>query len=411
MRCRHRAGPAKPAPPSEAWEVIVRLDWLMRVQKTHKEPVKNRRRVLRSAAGLVPVQSLLFVPTKADDLMVWVGETPLSPWDGSQLASALSRSADWKGAGYVICNDPATMSWAARFPRVANLLAIPILDGDPVGWLLALNKEMRGTDGQEESPNPPVAPFRRADAVLLTPFASLLGYHARASRKYSHLRGLLIGLIRSLAGAIDAKGAYTHGHSERVARIAVELGRELGLQDDELSDIYLAGLLHDIGKVGIREDILGKRRPLDDEEVEHTKQHVEIGYRILSGLNAISHLLPGVLYHHERYDGKGYPEGLKGDAIPLVARILAVADSYDVLSTSRPDRAAMPYEQVEQALIAGSNTQWEKAVVDAFIRCKERVHAIRRRGVGDPLCGALEPALRTGTRGTEASSMVTVLPR
>jgi HD-GYP domain-containing protein (c-di-GMP phosphodiesterase class II) len=119
--------------------------------------------------------------------------------------------------------------------------------------------------------------------------------------------------------------------------------------------------------------------------------------------------LPGVLYHHEQYDGKGYPEGLKGNAIPFIARILAVADSYDAMSTSRPYRAALPCERVEQILVEGSNTQWEKAVVDAFVRCKDRVHAIRQRGVGESLCGALDDALRRGTNRKALSSMFSIL--
>jgi HD-GYP domain-containing protein (c-di-GMP phosphodiesterase class II) len=417
----HRAEPARPAATPDGWEVIVRLEQLMRVQKTHKDPVKNRRRVLRSAADLVATQSLVYVPTKADERVVIQGDELLSPWDCGQLASCLFKSLDWEEAGYLILNDLATGSWAARFPNVVNLLAFPVLDGAPVGWLIALNKKpgqtttTTTTAASAEGPaparaaNPPFAPFRRTDAAMLAPFASLLGYHARAFQSYSHLRELLVGLTRSLTAAIDAKDSYTFGHSERVARIAVELGRELGLPEEELSDIYLAGLLHDIGKIGIRDEVLGKHAPLNEQEFEHIKEHVTIGYRILSGLTSIAHLLPGVLYHHERYDGTGYPEGLKGNAIPFIARILAVADSYDAMSTSRPYRVAMPFERVEQILIEGANAQWEKAVIDAFVRCKARIHAIHQRGVGESLCGALDDALSKGTGRQALSSMVSIL--
>ena len=129
--------------------------------------------------------------------------------------------------------------------------------------------------------------------------------------RYRYIKDVLVGLTRSLTAAIDAKDEYTYGHSERVARAAVELGRELGLREAEQSDIYLAGLLHDIGKIGIRDDVLTKRGPLTDEEFKHIQQHPVIGHRILADLQAIAHLLPGVLYHHERYDGRGYPEGLE----------------------------------------------------------------------------------------------------
>ncbi|HMF12709.1 MAG TPA: HD-GYP domain-containing protein, partial [Gemmataceae bacterium] len=205
---------------------------------------------------------------------------------------------------------------------------------------------------------------------------------------------LLVGLTRSLTAALDAKDSYTYGHSERVARIAVELGRELGLLGDELSDIYLAGLLHDVGKIGIRDSVLGKVEPLTAEEFEHIKQHVTIGYAILSDLRPIRNLLPGVLYHHEHWDGKGYPDGLAGEAIPLLARILAVADAYDAMSTNRPYRDALPCRKVEEILTKGASTQWDKRVVEAFQRCRHRIHTIRQRGVGDSLQMAIDGALR-----------------
>ena len=421
-RCRHRAEPAKPAPASDAWEVIVRLEQLMRVQKTHKEPVKNRRRVLRSAAELVAAQSLVFVPTKPDDPVVSRGRGPALPvglqparlaalqvprLGGVRVPHPQRPGDEQLGRALPPGREPARVPGPRRGPgRLGHRdqqEAVP----RPAGDRPARRAEGPGDDRAAASrrsprsagPTPPCSPRSRA-CWAITP--------AR-SQSYNHLRELLVGLTRSLTAAIDAKDSYTYGHSERVARIAVELGRELGLQEDELSDIYLAGLLHDIGKIGIRDEVLGKRAPLDDEEFEHIKEHVKIGYRILSGLHSIAHLLPGVLYHHERYDGKGYPEGLKGNAIPFLARILAVADSYDAMSTSRPYRVALPCERVEQILVEGADTQWEKAVVDAFVRCKERVHAIRQRGVGESLCGALDDALRKGTGRQALSSMVSIL--
>ena len=166
---------------------------------------------------------------------------------------------------------------------------------------------------------------------------------------------LVLGeLTRSLASAVDAKDPYTYGHSERVARIAVELGRELNLLEDELSDVYLAGLLHDVGKIGIRDEVLCKHGPLTPEETLHIQQHPGIGHSILKDLHQISSLLPGVLHHHERFDEAGYPAKLAGEQIPRIARILAVADSYDAMSTSRPYRKGVAPDRVEQILIEGS---------------------------------------------------------
>lgn len=245
---------------------------------------------------------------------------------------------------------------------------------------------------------PLTSDFRRSDAALLTPFVGLLELHERTSRRYQELKNLLVGLTRSLTSALDTKDSYTYGHSERVARIAVELGRELGLGEDELGDIYLAGLLHDVGKIGIRDAVLGKTEPLTPEEFEHIKQHVTMGYAILADLGQIRNLLPGVLYHHERYDGTGYPDGLAGDAIPLLARILAVADAYDAMSTTRPYRQAVPCRRVEEILLEGAGRQWDQRIVGAFMRCRHKIHAIRQRGVGESLRHALEGALLKADR-------------
>ena len=187
--------------------------------------------------------------------------------------------------------------------------------------------------------------------------------------------------------------------------MAVELGRELGLREAEQNDVYLAGLLHDIGKIGIRDDVLTKRGSLTADELRHIQQHPIIGHRILAGLHSIAHLLPGVLYHHERYDGRGYPEGLKGDSIPLLARILAVADSFDAMNSSRPYHAAMPPERIDQVLREGAGMQWDPLVIDAYFRCRDRLVAIRQRGLGESLRDALDGALRNGPGRDDLASI------
>ena len=403
-----------------AWEAMMALERLHRGAKTHKEPARERRRVLRAAGESLGAQSLVWVPVLRDDEVVLEGDRLLSPWDCGQLAGVLAEEARWEESGYLIVNETRETGWGARFPQVLNLLAIPVADRKLTGWVLALNKRRgpaRGPAGREarkpqsgsrdepDSGLAPILPFRRTDAALLLPFASLIGLQVRASRRYSYIKDLLVGLTRALTAAIDAKDAYTYGHSERVARAAVELGRELGLKEDELSDIYLTGLLHDIGKIGVRDDVLTKRGPLTDDEFKHIQQHVVIGHRILADVHAIEHLLPGVLHHHERYDGKGYPEGLKGDSIPLLARILAVADSFDAMSTSRPYRTAMPLERVDEILRQGGGTQWDPLVIDAYVRCSDRLKAVRERGIGESLRDALDGALRHGKHANEFASM------
>ncbi len=368
----HRKGLEQEGSGTLAWEAIGALEQLTRRLRVHKETERNQTRILRAAAELIRVQAVIWVPQQAEaDILVW-GEPGLSPWDCRQLAHRVTKNPELGKSGFLLLNDVQDSSLGACFPQITNLLALALRDQGPQGLLVALNKSQGapasslakekhphqdGAVSKIAVPQAPgtfiAAPLRRSDVVVLTPFAALFSLHVGASARYQDLKELLVGLVRSLTAAIDAKDAYTFGHSERVGRIAVELGRELGLVADKVSDLYLAGLLHDIGKIGIRDGVLCKREPLTAEEMKHLQQHVTIGHAILIDLHPIRQLLPGVLYHHERYDGAGYPEGLKGEAIPIIARILAVADAYDAMSTTRPYRQAMTHDRVESILREG----------------------------------------------------------
>ena len=228
----------------------------------------------------------------------------------------------------------------------------------------------------------------------MTSFSTLIAAQGRTSRRHFDLKELIVGLTRALTAAIDAKDGYTAGHSERVGRMAVVLGKELGLVEEQLNDIYLAGLLHDVGKIGIRDEVLGKTSKLTDEERKHVEEHVVIGHRILSGLSGIEALLDGVLHHHEQYNGGGYPSGLVGENIPRLARFLAVADSFDAMNSDRPYRQGMAPEKVEAIFREGSGEQWDPIIVDAFFRCRHEMSEIRQRGIGDSLREALNGVLR-----------------
>jgi HD-GYP domain-containing protein (c-di-GMP phosphodiesterase class II) len=416
---RHREdiGPEKPS--KIAWESLLRLDHVARRLRIHKEPAKNQKRILQAALEVLGVEALVWVPPSADDTVVILGEGLLSPWDFRQLAVRFTQSPDLHSSGLLLCNQVQVSSLGARFPQIGNMLALPVCDQGSQGWVIALNKrdptrpsspdEMVKVAAPSRSPIPsPLLPFRRSDAALLTPFVALLDLHVRSSGRYRDLQDLLVGLARSLTAAIDAKDSYTYGHSERVARIAVELGRHLGLPEEELSDVFLAGLLHDIGKIGIRDSVLRKPGPLTPEEFEHVKQHVTIGYSILQSLRPISHLLPGVRNHHERYDGKGYPDNLAGEAIPLLARILAVADSFDAMTTHRPYRQALPIPEVEQIFADCAGTQWDGRVIAAYQACRQKIHGIRQRGVGESLRHALHDALRANDSNYLKSSVPAV---
>jgi HD-GYP domain-containing protein (c-di-GMP phosphodiesterase class II) len=391
--CQHAQAEEQSSQARVAWEGLLSLDHAVRRLRIHRDPTTNQQRVLETANMVLGAQAIICVPPDPQLPVVMHGEPLIGALDCVQLAGLVAKTPAYSGSGPVFCNQAETEIWAMSFPCVSTLLALPIGDPPTPGWVIAINKGGKDHRTAAHTGRPP-RPFRKSDAALLTPFVSLLRLHHSAAARYQDLKELVVGLARSLTAAIDAKDSYTFGHSERVARIAVELGRTMGMDGDALSDLYLAGLLHDVGKIGVPDALLRKTDKLTDEEYTVVKEHVTIGYTILSELRPIRHLLCGVLYHHERYDGRGYPEGLAGEAIPQLARVLAVADAYDAMSTTRPYRTAKSVEDVEEQIRQGAGQQWDAQVVDALLRCRQKVHAIRQRGVGESLRHALDAAMR-----------------
>jgi HD-GYP domain-containing protein (c-di-GMP phosphodiesterase class II) len=185
-------------------------------------------------------------------------------------------------------------------------------------------------------------------------------------------RQLFIGTVKGLAAAIDGKDPYTRGHSERVSRFSVAIAQRMGLSDDEVEKIRISALLHDVGKIGIDDNILKKPAALTDEEYEVMKKHPQKGYKIMSQIPAMKEFLPGMYMHHEMVDGNGYPQGLKGDEIPLMGRIVAVADTFDAMTTDRPYQKAMKFEDAVARIEYFVGTRYDAAVVAAFIAaCSE----------------------------------------
>lgn len=167
---------------------------------------------------------------------------------------------------------------------------------------------------------------------------------------------------KALVNAIDAKDAYSHGHSMRVAEYSEKIARELGKSDEECEKIYYAGLLHDVGKIGIPDEIINKKGKLTEEEYDAIKQHPVYGNQILSSISEYPYLSIGAHHHHERYDGRGYPDKLKGEDIPEIARIIAVADAYDAMTSTRSYRAAIPQQLVREEIVKNSGTQFDPQV-------------------------------------------------
>lgn len=245
------------------------------------------------------------------------------------------------------------------------------------GWMIAISSIH--TMNQREFPWDAVIQERQFDkrtALLMESAASVLATHAHNQKLLNEQQELLLGTVRSLVNTIDTKDKYTWGHSDRVAQMAREVAREYGLTENECEKIYLAGLLHDIGKIGVRDKVLLKTGGLTAEEFAEIKAHPEFGYEILKHLGQLQHILPGVLHHHESWDGTGYPYQLSGNDIPLAARILAVVDAYDAMTSDRPYRKGMPAAKAEEILLNGRSRQWDAEIVDAFFRILDDMHRI-----------------------------------
>ena len=178
---------------------------------------------------------------------------------------------------------------------------------------------------------------------------------------------MFMGVLKGMTTAVDAKDPYTCGHSERVGLLASRLALAVGLSPDEAERYRLAGLVHDVGKIGISEAVLSKSGRLTEIEFMQIKKHPEIGHQILRDIPLMGDILPGVLHHHERWDGTGYPTGLKGGEIPLIGRMLALADTFDAMSSTRSYRPAMPRDAVLSEIRRCSGTQFDPKLADVFV--------------------------------------------
>jgi HD-GYP domain-containing protein (c-di-GMP phosphodiesterase class II) len=213
--------------------------------------------------------------------------------------------------------------------------------------------------------------FDSTDVKLFNSVANGCAVFIENGRLFKDLKELFIGSLRALTSSIDAKDQYTRGHSERVAFIsrwiAERLAEAESLKEEEIHRIYLAGLLHDIGKMGIDESVLRKKGKLTEQEFNHIRAHSSIGASILSEIKQMRDIVPGVLSHHERVDGRGYPNGLVADQIPLIGKIIGLADSFDAMTSKRVYRNAMTVKEALTEIEKGLGTQFDEKVGRAFI--------------------------------------------
>jgi HD-GYP domain-containing protein (c-di-GMP phosphodiesterase class II) len=296
---------------------------------------------------------------------------------GEGIVGSVAQSAEAEVVNEVTA-DPRWHGDPSGSFKTRAILAVPLLaQGRVIGVVQLLNPVDRER-------------FSEGDLWRMRQFAAILAPTLQNARLWAAQRRQFVTMATVLAEALEKRDPYTGGHVRRVVSYSVMLGKEMGLDAEALRDLWLAATLHDIGKIGVPDRILGKPAPLDADEVEIMKRHTVFGAEIVTPLSNPQVLL-GVRSHHERLDGQGYPDGLTDPEIPLGARIIAVADTFDAMTTSRPYRTELPLEQAAAEIIAASGTQLCPRVVAAFRSLFEA--GLFNADAADSLLGILfEPA-------------------
>jgi len=239
--------------------------------------------------------------------------------------------------------------------RTRNMVCVPLKTKDKViGVLQTINKR-RGL-------------FDDEDCRVLSALANQVAIAVENANLYQELKDAFHGTAQALAETIEKRDPYTGGHTQRVMKYSLAIGKTMGLAEKELEELKLAAILHDIGKIGIRDSILLKNGRLDKDEMEAMNRHAEFGSEILEHVKQLKGVIPGVRGHHEKYDGTGYPDCLHGTDIPIIARIIAVADTFDAMTTDRPYRKGLSVNTAVGELRKCSGTQFDGAVVETFVR-------------------------------------------
>ena len=235
-----------------------------------------------------------------------------------------------------------------------NMICVPVQSKNNIlGVLQAINR----IDGE----------FSEEDLQWALILSNQIAGAIENANLYEQLRDTFIGTVMSLAESLDKRDAYTGGHTRRVRDYSLAIGSKLGLNQNKLESLRLAAILHDIGKMGVPDNILLKNGPLEPEEFESMKRHPKYGAEILSHIKSLSDAIEGVKSHHEKYDGSGYPEKLKGEDIPLLGRIILVADTFDAMTSDRSYRKALSFETAVAELERFSGILFDPAVVVAFM--------------------------------------------
>jgi HD-GYP domain-containing protein (c-di-GMP phosphodiesterase class II) len=369
-----------------AWDVLDRYAYSL---QTRSETSGQITLSLEAVLDSLKADAVYWDPGAATDGLLCVGRADLpSAWCRGLTARLIASDEGRLEDGQILGPAPSMPATAAPVPVSVAMVRVSRSFNS---WIVAVNFS-------------PGRLFLPTDLKVMSLARRLLLNHRHNLHMYGKLRESLFDLVRCLTATIEAKDPYTCGHSERVARIGQRIGVQMGLSESDLGDLYLAGLLHDIGKIGVRDDILQKPGALTVEEMAHVQQHTVIGDRMISGIRQLGHLRAGVRSHHERFDGKGYPDRLAGEDIPLLARVLAVADSCDAMMADRPYRSAMPTARIDAIVAEEAGRMWDPAIVRHFMHCRHDLYQIVERGIGESMAVAVNHAIEINAE-TQSTSV------
>lgn len=322
------------------------------------------RRAMEAATRLMEceVGSLLLVDEERNELVfeVALGER-------GEVVKEIRLKIGEGIAGWVAqSGEPAIVNDVRQDPRFAhrvdaqsqfitrNMICVPVTSrGKIIGVLQAINRI-----GDRR--------FTREDLDLFLSLSNQVAIAVENAKLYEEVKATFFSTAETLAEAIEKRDPYTGGHVRRVVEISLAIGETLGLGPQEMETLHLVAILHDVGKIGIRDHVLLKEGPLDPEEMAHMQLHPQLGAEILAPIRQLKAVIPAVQYHQERYDGFGYPEGLRGEEIPIAARIIAVADTFDAMTTDRPYRRRFDDEAAVREIHRCAGTQFDPKVVEAF---------------------------------------------
>jgi HD-GYP domain-containing protein (c-di-GMP phosphodiesterase class II) len=344
----------------DPWEIVERF------ARDINHCEKNTRRLLALEAvrDAIRAESVFWYPGNSDSDLETTGACDLPVNWCASIARKLIEGTPGLDGRLLRSVLPPGSTGASHQPRSAVLVRVSKTDAS---WMVALKFT-------------PKRSFQVADMRIMALIRRILVNERRYHDLTGRMTETLTSLVQCLTTSIDAHLPHTHGHSLRVARIAVAIGKRMRLPASVLNDLYFASLVHDIGITSVPQGLLLKPDKLNDEEFAQVKAYPVMGDNILSGMKPLAHLRPAVRHHHERYDGQGYPDGLVGDEIPLMARILGFADAFDAMRSPRPHRPALTRSQMDDAFAQGAGKQWDPSVVEHYLHGRPHFHALCEPG-------------------------------